>query len=240
MTQDDPFSLRRGGQQVIPRPAGARPGPPAPWPSRQGPITLAEVKQTFVQMGPPGPPTRTALDGATLPSRRPSAVLCALFEEDGEARVVLTRRSQAMRSHTGQVSFPGGRLEPGELALDAALREAAEEVGLDPAVCQVLGELSPLVTISTGTGISPFVVALPGRPVLRPNPVEVERAFDVALSELARPDVYREEIWPMAEGERSMYIFDLEDDAVWGATARMLTELLDLVLGVDSDPGRAV
>lgn len=163
-------------------------------------------------------------------------MLCALFEEEGAARVILTRRSTALRTHTGQVSFPGGRLDEGELALGAALREATEEVGLDPAVCEVLGELSPLVTVSSGASITPFVAALPGRPLLTPNPAEVERVFDVALSDLTAADVYREEIWPMpGVGDRSMYIYELDGDTVWGATARMLTELLDIVAR-DGDP----
>lgn len=185
-------------------------------------------------------PSRTGLHGATLQTRRPSAVLCPLFEEGREARVILTRRSSALRSHTGQVSFPGGRMDEGEPALAAALREAAEEIGLDPAVCEVLGELSPLVTISSGAAITPFVGVLPGRPELTPNPAEVERIFDVALSELMAPDVYHEEVWPMPGGDRSMYVFELDGDTVWGATARMLTELLDLILHVPLPGGDRV
>lgn len=222
---------RRPGQQVIPRPAGSRAGSGPPWPDRADPISLDEVRRAFAAMGPPGGPSRTVRDGATLQSNRPAAVLCALFEEHGAARVILTRRSSSLRSHTGQVSFPGGRLDEGEPALAAALREATEEIGLDPAVCELIGELSPLVTVSSGAAITPFVAVLPGRPVLHPNPAEVERVFDVTLSELTRPEVYREEIWPMPQGERSMYVYELDGDTVWGATGRMLTELLDIVIG---------
>jgi 8-oxo-dGTP pyrophosphatase MutT (NUDIX family) len=161
---------------------------------------------------------------------RPAAVLCALFEVDGEAHVVLTRRSAHLRSHTGQVSFPGGRLEEGEAPVAAALREAAEEVGLDPAEVEILGQLSPLATFSSGAGITPFVGALPGRPVLRPNPAEVERAFDVSLAELVADGVYHVEQWDLAGvGWQQMILFDLPGDTVWGATARMLGELLELV-----------
>ena len=229
--------MRRPGPQVIPRPSGARPGAPAPWPAREGPITLDEVRAAFSHGGPGGP-TRTVRDGATLTSAVPSAVLVPLFEDaPGEAaRVVLTRRAAHLRSHTHQVAFPGGRLDQGEEPLDAALREAAEEVGLDPAVSEIIGELSPLTTISSGASIVPFVAVLPGRPALHANPAEVERVFDVALSDLTAPDVYREEIWPIpGTGDRSMYLYELDGDTVWGATARMLTELLDLVLEA---PGR--
>jgi 8-oxo-dGTP pyrophosphatase MutT (NUDIX family) len=175
----------------------------------------------------PGLSPQVELPGMNM---RPAAVLCPLFEEDGETHVILTRRSTQLRSHTGQVSFPGGRLEDGEAAVAAALREAAEEVGIDPAEVEILGQLSPLATISSGAGITPFVGALPGRPVLRPNPAEVDRAFDVPLAELVTEGVYHVELWEMpGVGWREMFLFDLPGDTVWGATARMLGELLELV-----------
>jgi len=235
-----PRRPKRPGPQVVPRPEGARSGGGPPWPPLEGPITLDAVRAAFASTGPPGrlPPdvTRTVRDGATLRTSAPAAVLVPLFSDrdrgDDSARVVLTRRAPHLRSHTHQVAFPGGRLDHGEEPLAAALREATEEVGLDPAVVHIVGELSPLETISTGASIVPFVGVLPGRPVLRPNPAEVEAVFDVALSDLVDPDVYREEIWPIPGiGDRTMYIYELDGDTVWGATARMLTELLDLVLG---------
>jgi 8-oxo-dGTP pyrophosphatase MutT (NUDIX family) len=176
----------------------------------------------------------------TLPdrSRDPAAVLCAIFDESPEghqarqAHVVLTRRSSKLRSHAHQVSFPGGRIERGELPLAAALREAHEEIGLEPASAQVLGELAQLCTFSNPAPITPFVAALPGRPMLHPNAAEVERAFTVPLVELVDPEVYREELWVFPDGsERSIHFFELWGDTVWGATARMLRELLDLVTG---------
>ncbi len=162
---------------------------------------------------------------------RPAAVLCAVFEDDGEAEVILTRRSSRLRSHTGQVSFPGGRLDAGETALACALREAREEVGLDPSTVDVFARLSTVRIPANPAPILPFVGALPGRPFLHPSPAEVERAFSVTLTELSDPEVYREEIWTMPDGtERDMYFFELVGDTVWGATARMLFELLDVVL----------
>jgi 8-oxo-dGTP pyrophosphatase MutT (NUDIX family) len=161
---------------------------------------------------------------------RPAAVLCAVFEEDSTARVVLTRRSSRMRSHTGEVSFPGGRLEGGEAPLAAALRESAEEIGLDPAGVEILGQLSSLSTFLSRSIITPFVGVLPGRPTLHPNPAEVERAFDVPLSGLVADGVYRAELWMLpGTGWREMHLFELKDDTVWGATARMLRELLGLI-----------
>jgi 8-oxo-dGTP pyrophosphatase MutT (NUDIX family) len=159
-----------------------------------------------------------------------AAVLAALFEENGEARVILTRRAAHLRSHTGEVSFPGGRLDAGEDALAAALREATEEIGLTPTSVDIIGELSPLATVGSRASITPFVGVLPGRPELTPNPDEVELAFDVSLAELMDDGVFREERWTWAGLEdRPMYFFELPDDTIWGATARMLYELLELV-----------
>jgi 8-oxo-dGTP pyrophosphatase MutT (NUDIX family) len=172
---------------------------------------------------------RVALPG---PSRRPAAVLCALFDEDGRAHVVLTRRSSRLRSHTHQVSFPGGRIDPGEEPVRAALREAHEEVGIDPAAVELIGRLSSLRTVLNPAPITPYVGVLPGRPDLRPNPAEVERAFTVPLNELIDPEVFRVEVWTFPDGsEQEMQFFELVGDTVWGATARMLFELLEVVSG---------
>ena len=231
----------RGGPQIIPRPARTRPGPGAPW-SRRGAtrrerITLADVRAALAR-NTETPALPTEMPGITLPvvpgqSRRPAAVLCALFDdEDGQCEVVLTRRSSRLRSHTHQVSFPGGRIDPGEQPVEAALRETHEEVGIDPSTVAIIGELSKLHTVSNPAPITPFVAELPGRPELKPNPAEVERAFSVQLVELTLPEVYREELWTFPDGiERPMGFFELVGDTVWGATARMLTELLDLILG---------
>ena len=232
---------RRGGPQIIPRPARTRPGPGAPWSrpdsDRPDAISVADVRRALGERRDP-PELPSVLPGVTLPilpgqSRRPAAVLCALFDnEDGQCEVVLTRRSSRLRSHTHQVSFPGGRIYPGERPLEAALRETHEEVGIHPSTVEVFGELSKLQTVSNPAPITPFVGRLPGRPELRPNPAEVERAFSVQLVELMLPEVYREELWTFPDGlERPMSFFELVGDTVWGATARMLTELLDLILG---------
>ena len=228
----------RGGRQVIPRPPSARPGDEAPWaalaaPDRHG-ITVARVRAALAShhhalRGE----ERVTVDGIPDPGA-PAAVLVPLFEEGGEARVVLTRRAAHLRSHRGEVSFPGGRLDEGEAAADGALREAAEEVGLDPTGIEVVGELTKLGTVSSGTTITPVVGILPGRPALAANPTEVEHVFDVALAELADPAVFHEERWEIpGRGPRfPVWFFELPGDTVWGATARMLVELLRLVLAV--------
>lgn len=164
--------------------------------------------------------------------RRSAAVLCALFDDSGEAAVVLTRRSSTLRSHTGEVSFPGGRLEAGESPLQAALRETEEEVGIDPASVEVIGSLRPVGTATSGSSIVPFVAALDSVPLLRPNPAEVDRAFTVTLSELVAPGVYHDELWGRDGAVHLVQFFELhgEGETVWGVTARMLCDLLDRVL----------
>lgn len=149
-----------------------------------------------------------------------AAALVAIFEEDGEARVVLTRRSTALVLHPGEISFPGGWVEEGESVVAAALREAEEEVGLDPSSVAVVGWLEPVSTRSSRAVVTPVVGVLPGRPALSPNPREVDAVFDVALSELL--ECCRSEWWD----DRAMYFFELGEDTVWGMTARVLHGLL--------------
>jgi 8-oxo-dGTP pyrophosphatase MutT (NUDIX family) len=174
-----------------------------------------------------------------------SAVLAPVFEEGGETRVVLTRRSTHLRSHRGEVSFPGGRIEPGEDATTAALRETAEEVGIDPAAVTVVGWLHPMLTYASGSLIVPVVGTTAERPVVVANPDEVERVFDVALADLVADGVFHEELWrlpadvagPAGAGWRPLWFFAARGEMIWGATARILMELLCLALGVQ--PTRA-
>ncbi len=229
---------------MIPRPPTAEPGGPPPWTPRRG-ITLRTVLGALAHAGRnlrDGPvPTPLGVGdsgpgpGAPRGDAAPSAVLVALFEEDGEARVVLTRRSVQLRTHRGQVSFPGGRVEPGEDAIAAAVREAREEIGLDPALVRPVGYLAAASAFSTGEPITPVVATLPSRPDLVANPDEVDRVFDTSLADLAAG--FSEEWWSEPEvGRFAMYFFSVETETVWGATARMLVDLLTTVL-VDGGRG---
>lgn len=123
-------------------------------------------------------------------------------------------------------------MEPGEAPVDAATRETREEIGLDPSVVEVIGELDHLPTVSSRSVIVPYVGVLPARPETRPNPDEVDAVLHVPLAELADPAVYREEIWTFPDGgDRSIYFFELNGDTVWGATASMLRQLVGIVTG---------
>lgn len=166
--------------------------------------------------------------------RRDAAVLAPFYEDDdGELTVVLTRRSPRLRSHTHQVSFPGGSRDDDEAFIDTALREAEEEVALDPSVVEIVGQLDRLHTATSGAMIVPFVGLLPGRPELVAAPAEVEHIIHVPMSELTSDEVHREEIWPIpGAGLRPVQFFELVGDTVWGATAAMLRQLLLTVYGL--------
>jgi 8-oxo-dGTP pyrophosphatase MutT (NUDIX family) len=238
-------------RKSIPRPPHHRAGSPAPWAALAADdrrtITLDRVLSALADPGHPTGPGDSAgpEPWRTLPSRdfdgRPAAVLVPLFEESGQARVILTVRSDRLRSHQGEVAFPGGRLDGGEGVVAGALREAFEEVGLDPALVTVVGELTAMPTVSSNTVMTPVVATLDARPALVANPGEVERVFDVALGELAADGVFHEEWWsvpgrPAAlaspEGEFPVWFFEVAGETVWGATARTLVELICSVLGV--------
>ncbi|MDQ6696150.1 MAG: CoA pyrophosphatase [Actinomycetota bacterium] len=162
---------------------------------------------------------------------RASAVLAALYDDVDEAHVVLTRRAWHLRSHRGEVSFPGGGRDPGEDLADTARREAWEEVRLDPSSVELIGELDHLSTFSSGSWIVPFVAALPSRPELVAAPAEVEAVLHVPLSVLMEDDTFHEERWEILGARRSIYFFDIVGDTIWGATAAMLRQLLGLVTG---------
>lgn len=185
---------------------------------------MDDVRAAMHTLGPAVPQGMVPFTGA------PAAVLVPIFEEDGHARVILTRRSDRLRSHTGEVSFPGGRLDPEEEPLAAALREATEEIGLPPETVEIIGQLEPLATLSSRSGITPFVGLIKERPTLTPNPHEVEHAFDISLADLLDTAIYREERWDTPWGDdRAVHFFELPDDTVWGATARILHQLLELL-----------
>jgi 8-oxo-dGTP pyrophosphatase MutT (NUDIX family) len=170
-----------------------------------------------------------------FPDTRDAAVLIPVFEVDDEAHVVLTRRPDTMAHHQGEIAFPGGKLDPAvdDSARDAALREAEEEIGLPRSAVDVVAELEPMETFAGPFMISPFVGVVDSRPVLVPDPREVERVFDVAISELLADGVHREERWGDIYGpNRPMHFFELEDETVWGATARILAGFLAHLTGV--------
>ena len=166
------------------------------------------------------------------PTFRMSAVLVLLTDGPDGAEVLLTRRSEALPSHRGEVSFPGGRIDGGETVEAAALREADEEVALDPRVVQLCGRLDPIATLVTRNFIVPVVGSVDHAPTLTPSEHEVDRILWVSLAELAAHETFREELWPLGDGHRPMFFFELSDETIWGATARVLHQLLRVSLGI--------
>ncbi|MCU1387232.1 MAG: putative hydrolase, partial [Ilumatobacteraceae bacterium] len=208
------------GDQRIPRPLTWRMADDEPWVSRRPPsaVEVAEaVHAARLDLLPIAP---------TFSDARPSAVLIALADGPEGAEVLLTKRSKALRNHGGEISFPGGRIDPGETPVETALREAREEVGLDPQLVEVRGQLSHLSTVVSRSYIVPIVGVLTEHPALEPHELEVARILWVPLADLVRPLTFREEWWGTPPLDRRMTFFELEDETVWGATAHMLRELL--------------
>lgn len=157
--------------------------------------------------------------------RRQAAVLVPLYVEAGELWTVLTRRNEELRSHRGQFAFPGGGCEVGEEAWTAALRETEEELGIDPRTVMRLGELDEVDT-STGWRVVPCVGAVPSPLATRPNPLEIAEVLPLPLSAFANPQMV-EEREVVVNGEvRSFLVYHVGTRQVWGATARMLQNLL--------------
>lgn len=162
----------------------------------------------------------------SFPDARPSAVLIALAEGASGAEVLLTKRAMHLNHHRGEISFPGGRMEPGEHPLDAALREAREEVGLDPRLVDPVGELEHLNTVVSRSYIVPLVAALEAPVDLAPTSTEVDRVMWVPVADLVRPGVHHAERWGRPPTDRIIHFFELADETVWGATAHLLVELI--------------
>jgi 8-oxo-dGTP pyrophosphatase MutT (NUDIX family) len=153
-------------------------------------------------------------------------VLLLLYEREGEPVTLLTRRSQHVGGHKGEISLPGGAPEPGDESLYAtALRECWEEIGVDAADVTLIGALDPVLTVVTNYAITPFVARL-ARPVFTPNPREVEELIELPLRRLIEPDAAREELWERDGVPRTIYFYSYSDHVIWGATARILRQFI--------------
>jgi 8-oxo-dGTP pyrophosphatase MutT (NUDIX family) len=165
------------------------------------------------------------------PGARKAAVLLALFEEDGVIYLAFIRRASTLRSHSGEIAFPGGGVEPGDASLAAtAMREAQEEIGLDPARVEVLGALSPVFTVVSNYLIVPVVAYLPrGLGQLALEPGEVTELILAPLRKLADPAIARTEEWTRGGRTRTIYFYDYGVYHIWGATGRILHAFLHLL-----------
>ncbi|MGH2538513.1 MAG: NUDIX hydrolase [Candidatus Promineifilaceae bacterium] len=164
---------------------------------------------------------------AEKPGRpRLAAVLVLLYNRARQTHLVLTVRRDDLAYHAGQVSFPGGRREGKESLAQTALREAQEEIGLDPAALTLVGELTPLYIPPTDYEVHPFVAWHPGRPAFRPQPGEVAGILETPLGLLLNPATRRQERWNVRGVELEVPFYAIEGYQAWGATAMILSELL--------------
>ncbi|WP_458094093.1 CoA pyrophosphatase [Roseomonas sp. WA12] len=154
---------------------------------------------------------------------RRSAVLVPILLH-GAPSVLLTLRAATLSAHAGQVAFPGGRIEPGETPEAAALREAAEEVGLDPRLPRIAGRLPSLIT-GTGFHVVPVVALLDPPVTLTPAPAEVAEVFEYPLARLLDPAGPERRSGVFGGRERHYWAWPHETQTIWGATASMLRSL---------------
>ncbi|THD81907.1 MAG: CoA pyrophosphatase [Phenylobacterium sp.] len=161
----------------------------------------------------------------------PASVLVALVQRGLSLSVILTRRSDTLRRHTGQIALPGGRRDPGETPWQTALREAHEEVGLDPAFVSLAGLSTPYRT-GTGYLITPVVGFVRPGFTLTANPDEVADIFETPFGFLMDPANYEQQERALPTGElRRFYAATYEDRYIWGATAGILRALYDRLYG---------
>jgi len=162
----------------------------------------------------------------------PAAVLVGLVERENGLSVLLTRRADTLRAHTGQVAFPGGRSDPGETPWETALREAEEEIGLDPSLVELAGLSTPYRTAISGYQIMPVVGFISPGFTLTANPDEVADIFETPFGFLMDPaNLDLQERETPAGDRRRFYAATWKGQYIWGATAGMLRALYDRLYG---------
>jgi 8-oxo-dGTP pyrophosphatase MutT (NUDIX family) len=171
--------------------------------------------------------TRTVLD---RPDNVPAAVLVPILSIEDEPHLLFTRRSASLPHHQGQVSFPGGRRHGDDVDLRAtALREAQEEIGLDPDHVRVLGALDDIETVATRFVITPYVGLVPYPYAWRPCVHEVDAIFTVPLRVLQAPETLRRETWDFGGRQVPIDLYPVDGHVIWGATQRITQDLLDVL-----------
>lgn len=197
---------------------GDLPGPVAHEPLRATPV--GELRPVFEHKSPP----------------KPGSVLILLYPDKGEIKFPLTKRPEYLGAHSGQVSLPGGKAEPGETAIETALREGEEEIGIRGSDIEVIGTLSNFFVIPSNFLVTPVVGIQHAKPLFTPDPIEVVRVLEGTLSGLLREDaVAVREITAARVYRLNAPHFLIEDEVVWGATAMMLNELRMVVRGLSGE-----
>jgi 8-oxo-dGTP pyrophosphatase MutT (NUDIX family) len=172
-----------------------------------------------------------AIEGVQ-PAARRAAVLLPLFEQDGEISLAFIRRASTLRVHGGEIAFPGGKVEPADVSLvSTSLREAHEEIGLEPTRVEVIGLLTPVFTVVSNYLITPVVAFLPyGLGPLRLQESEVAELILAPLRALADPAIAHTEQWARGGKQRTVHFYDYGTYRIWGATGRILAAFLEILL----------
>ncbi|HEX78091.1 MAG TPA: CoA pyrophosphatase [Dehalococcoidia bacterium] len=180
---------------------------------------------------------RILAEHKTVPVTEPklvqAAVLVPVFDKGGEAHLLFTRRTHKVAHHRGEISFPGGMQDEADRTLvETALREAQEEIGLNPGDVELLGQLDQQSTYTTGFIISPFVARIPYPYPFQLDPCEIEELLEVPIGALRGRGIFRQEYRSFESGEtRPVYFYTYRGHTIWGATARILKNFLELVFG---------
>jgi len=156
---------------------------------------------------------------------RDAAVLIGVVEDD-EAHVILTKRQDSLRKHSGQIAFPGGKIDGDEGAELAAIREAEEEIGLARHFIDVIGTM-PQIPVLSGFRITPVLATVRPGFTLHANPDEVEHVFQVPLSFLMDPDNHEQDVWERAGAFRRFYVMPYEGWRIWGITAGIIRSVYE-------------
>ncbi|MDD5398932.1 MAG: CoA pyrophosphatase [Dehalococcoidia bacterium] len=159
-----------------------------------------------------------------------SAVLIPLFEKEGRCHILFTKRTDHLHHHKGQISFPGGgRHEEDRSMLETALRESREEIGLKESDVEILGEMDDAATLTSFYHIVPFVGLIPYPYDFKPDKFEVREVFSLSLDDLMNKAVRKSENYTFGDLKVEMHSYELDGRFIWGATAWMLGQLIEII-----------
>jgi 8-oxo-dGTP pyrophosphatase MutT (NUDIX family) len=160
--------------------------------------------------------------------RIPSAVLVPIYNKEGQCHILFTQRTDNVKEHKGQISFPGGARQDGESLLDTALRESQEEVGLSPKDVEILGELDDTATLTSNFVVTPFVGVIPWPNNIRADGWETKEIIEVPIVALLDKKAWEDKNEVIGGKPVTSYFYHYGDRVIWGATARILRQFLEL------------